>query len=48
MIGKESASAGGAPALLSWIFAVVVGLVAIAIWIGIDSFYPKFGHADAV
>lgn len=45
MIGKESASAGGAPALLSWIFAVVVGVVAIAIWIGIDSFYPKFGHA---
>ena len=25
--------------------AVVVGLVAIAIWIGIDSFYPKFTQA---
>lgn len=45
MIGKESASAGGAPALQSWIFAVVVGVVAIAIWVGIDSFYPKLGHA---
>ena len=27
------------------ILAVVVGLVAIAIWIGIDSFYPKFTQA---
>jgi CAAX prenyl protease-like protein len=27
------------------ILAVVVGLVAIAIWIGIDSFYPKFSQA---
>ena len=41
MIGK----AGGAPALQSWIFAVAVGLVAIVIWIGIDSFYPKFTQA---
>jgi len=41
MIGK----AGGPPALQSWIFAVAVGLVAIVIWIGIDSFYPKFNHA---
>ena len=41
MIGKAS----GPLALQSWIFAVVVGLVAIAIWIGIDSFYPKFTQA---
>jgi CAAX prenyl protease-like protein len=27
------------------LLAIVVGLVAIAIWIGIDSFYPKFGHS---
>ena len=27
------------------ILAVVVGVVAIAIWIGIDSFYPKFTQA---
>jgi hypothetical protein len=28
------------------ILAVIVGLAAIAIWIGIDSFYPKFGKAE--
>ena len=27
------------------VLAVVIGLVAIVIWIAIDSFYPKFGHA---
>jgi CAAX prenyl protease-like protein len=27
------------------LLAVIVGLVAIAIWIGIDPFYPKFGSA---
>lgn len=27
------------------LLAVIVGLVAIAIWIGIDSYYPKFGSA---
>ena len=54
MIGRKitaptpGPSAGGelsAPALQSWIFAVMIGLVAIAIWIGIDSFYPKFAQA---
>jgi CAAX prenyl protease-like protein len=29
------------------LLAVVVGLVAIAIWIGIDSLYPKFGSGAA-
>jgi uncharacterized protein len=29
------------------LLAVIVGLVAIAIWIGIDSFYPKFGSGAA-
>src|ERR1700681_1719655 len=29
------------------LLAVIVGLVAIAIWIGIDPFYPKFGSAAA-
>ena len=29
------------------LLAVLVGLVAIAIWIGIDSFYPKFGGGVA-
>ena len=35
---------GGMPALQSWLLAVVVGLVAIVIWIGIDSYYPKLGN----
>jgi len=39
------AKAGSPPSLQSWFLAVVVGVVAIAIWIGIDPFYPKFGHA---
>ncbi|HVM59791.1 MAG TPA: CAAX prenyl protease-related protein [Verrucomicrobiae bacterium] len=29
----------------SWLLAVLVGLVAIVIWIGIDPYYPKFGTA---
>jgi CAAX prenyl protease-like protein len=29
------------------LLAVIVGLVAIAIWIGIDPFYPKFGSGSA-
>ncbi len=40
-------TASGALALQSWILAIAVGLVAIAIWIGIDPFYPKFGSATA-
>ena len=43
--GGESTSAGGAPALQSWLFSIIIGLVAILIWIGIDPFYPKFGKA---
>jgi CAAX protease family protein len=40
-------SAGGERTMAgqSWILAILVGLVAIVIWIGIDSFYPKFGKA---
>ena len=45
--GGESTTAGGAPALQSWILAILVGLVAIVIWVGIDSFYPKMGKAVA-
>jgi uncharacterized protein len=30
------------------LLAVIVGLVAIVIWIGIDPFYPKFGSGVAV
>lgn len=30
----------------SWALAIVVGLGAIAIWIGIDPFYPKPGNAE--
>lgn len=29
------------------LLAVAVGLAAIAIWIGIDPYYPKLGHAEA-
>ena len=36
-----------ATALQSWLFAVVIGLVAIGIWIGIDPYYPKPGHTTA-
>ena len=43
--GATSTAASGPSAQQSWLLAVIVGLVAIAIWIGIDSFYPKFGHA---
>ncbi len=31
----------------SWGLAILVGLVAIVIWIGIDPFYPKMGKAAA-
>src|SRR6266404_2385972 len=43
--GEESTTAAGMAALQSWAWAVLVGLVAIVIWIGIDPFYPKFGAA---
>lgn len=29
----------------SWVWAILIGLVAIVIWIGIDPYYPKFGKA---
>jgi uncharacterized protein len=29
------------------LLAVIVGLVAIAIWIALDPYYPKLGHAEA-
>jgi len=29
------------------LLAVVVGLVVIVMWIGIDPYYPRFGHATA-
>lgn len=32
-------------AATTWLLAILVGLVAIVIWIGIDPFYPKFGKA---
>jgi len=38
-------TASGALALQSWGLAVIIGLVAIVIWIGIDPFYAKFGRA---
>jgi CAAX prenyl protease-like protein len=38
-------TASGPLVLQSWAWAILVGLVAIVIWIGIDSFYPKFGGA---
>ena len=37
-------TASGALALQSWGLAVIIGLVAIVIWIGIDPFYAKFGR----
>src|SRR5579862_7829056 len=40
-----SGATGAAPALQSWLIAILVGLVAIIIWIGIDPYYPKFGNA---
>jgi len=43
--GAKPATASGALALQSWLLAIAVGLVVIVIWIGIDSFYPKFGKA---
>ncbi|MGA2138991.1 MAG: CAAX prenyl protease-related protein [Verrucomicrobiia bacterium] len=43
MIGKANAASGDAA--YSYVWAVTIGLVAIAIWIGIDSFYPKFTQA---
>ena len=33
-------------AATTWLSAVAVGLFAIAIWIGIDSYYPKLGKAE--
>ena len=32
-------------AATTWLLAILVGLVAIVIWIGIDRYYPKFGKA---
>jgi CAAX prenyl protease-like protein len=44
---QQTKTAGGPPALQSWMLAILVGLVAIVIWIGIDPFYPKMGKAGA-
>jgi hypothetical protein len=46
--GEELTTAGGAPALQSWVWAVLIGLVAIVIWIGIDPYYSKMGKAVAL
>jgi len=35
------------PSAQSWELAILVGLVAIVIWIGIDPYYPKMGKAAA-
>jgi CAAX protease family protein len=45
--GETPTTAAKMAALQSWMLAVLVGLVAIVIWIGIDSFYPKMGKAVA-
>jgi hypothetical protein len=34
--------------ITNWLLAILVGLVAIAIWIGIDPFYLKFGRAEVL
>jgi uncharacterized protein len=45
---KATTASGTLPLQLqSWVLAVIVGLMAIAIWIGIDPFYPKFGSGTA-
>jgi hypothetical protein len=33
-------------AVHSWIWAILIGLAAIVIWIGIDPYYPKFGKRE--
>ncbi len=33
-------------AATTWLLSIVVGLVAIAIWIALDPYYPKLGHAE--
>ena len=43
--GERATAASGTLALPSWIWAISIGLVAIVMWIGIDSLYPKFGKA---
>jgi len=44
---QQTKTAGGPPALQSWMLAILVGLVAIVIWVGIDPFYPRMGKAAA-
>jgi len=46
-LALQSPSTKGTFALQSWILAVAVGLVVIAIWIGIDPYYPKLGSSAA-
>jgi uncharacterized protein len=41
----DPTAAGGASALQLWSWGIAAGLVAIAIWIGIDPFYPKLSAA---
>ena len=43
--GGSSACTAWSHAAYSYLWAVIVGLVAIAIWIAIDPFYPKPGQA---
>src|SRR6266850_4407941 len=42
-VSKPTTAAGKMPALQSWLLAILVGLVAIAIWIGIDPLYQNLG-----
>ena len=41
MRGQETGAQQSA--VSSWIWAILIGLAAIVIWIGIDPYYPKFG-----
>jgi CAAX prenyl protease-like protein len=41
----KATTAGKMPTLQSWVLSILVGLVAIAIWIGIDPFYHHLGGA---
>jgi CAAX prenyl protease-like protein len=43
--GSSATAAGEAPALQTFGWAVAAGLLAIAIWIGIDPVYPKLSSA---
>jgi CAAX prenyl protease-like protein len=40
---QQATTAARMAALQSWVWAILIGLVAIVIWIGIDPLYPKMG-----